>query len=342
MSEVETRSKPGETMVERELILPPQPIPPGRARSRFRVLPILITLAAVAIAVALGWAMWNAYMVAPWTRDGTVRAYVVTMAPEVAGRIIALPVADNQFVHKGDLLLVIDPVDYTITLGRAEAAVKEAEVNAQNAAREAKRRAELPDIAVSVEQRQTFQTTAVAAQAQYQQSVANLEQARVNVARTQIRSPVNGWVTNLLAQLGDYASVGTNIISVVDADSFWIDGYFEETNLGSVHEGDPAAIKLMGYSQLVRGHVAGIARGINVANAQPNQQGLATVNPIFTWVRLAQRVPVRIAIDQVPPGVVLVAGMTATVQIDPQPQQSPKSCSNGPCAESPAPVSTPL
>ena len=162
--------------------------------------------------------------------------------------------------------------------------------------------------------------TAVAAQAQYQQAVANLDQARVNLERTQIRSPVNGWVTNLLAQLGDYANVGQNMISLVDADSFWVDGYFEETNLGSIREGDPAEIKLMGYSQIVRGHVDSIARGINVANAQANQQGLATVNPIFTWVRLAQRIPVRIHIDEVPEGVRLVAGMTATVQIDPRPK----------------------
>ena len=131
-------------------------------------------------------------------------------------------------------------------------------------------------------------------------------------------------MTNLLAQLGDYANVGQNEISLVDADSFWVDGYFEETNLGSIREGDPASIKLMGYSQIVRGHVGSIARGINVSNAQPNGQGLATVNPIFTWVRLAQRIPVRIRIDRVPEGMVLAAGMTATVQIDPQPGRSPK------------------
>ena len=153
---------------------------------------------------------------------------------------------------------------------------------------------------------------------------ANLDQARVNLERTQIRSPVNGWVTNLLAQLGDYATVGQNLISLVDADSFWIDGYFEETNLEPIQVGDPASIKLMGYSQIVRGHVGSIARGINVANAQPNGQGLANVNPIFTWVRLAQRIPVRIHIDQVPDGVVLAAGMTATVQIDPRPSQPAK------------------
>ena len=131
-------------------------------------------------------------------------------------------------------------------------------------------------------------------------------------------------MTNLLAQLGDYANVGQNKISVVDADSFWVDGYFEETNVGPIQVGDPATIKLMGYSQIVRGHVGSIARGINVANAQPNAQGVATVNPIFTWVRLAQRIPVRIEIDQVPEGVILVAGMTATVQIDPKPRPPTK------------------
>jgi multidrug resistance efflux pump len=123
-------------------------------------------------------------------------------------------------------------------------------------------------------------------------------------------------VTNLLAQLGDYANVGQDEISVVDADSFWVDGYFEEPNLAPIRVGDPASIKLMGYTQILRGHVDSIARGINVANAQPNGQGLANVNPIFTWVRLAQRIPVRIRIDQVPEGVVLSAGMTATVQIE--------------------------
>jgi multidrug resistance efflux pump len=128
----------------------------------------------------------------------------------------------------------------------------------------------------------------------------------------------------LLAQLGDYATVGQKLISVVDTDSFWVDGYFEETSLGRINDGDPATIKLMGYSQLVRGHVGGIARGINVPNAQPDQAGLASVNPIFTWVRLAQRVPVRILVDQVPDDVRLVAGMTATVQIDPHPRASPR------------------
>jgi RND family efflux transporter MFP subunit len=248
-----------------------------------------------------------------------VRAYVVTVAREVAGRIVELPVADNQFVHKGDLLMTIDPTDYRISVDLAEAAVQQAEANAQNAQREAQRRLKLSDLAVTVEEQQIYQTNAVAAPAQLQQARANLEQARANLERTQIRSPATGWVTNLLAQFGDYAHVGENQISVVDADSFWIDGYFEETNLARVQAGDLATIKLMGHSQTIRGHVGSISRAINVASAQPNAEGVATVNPIFTWVRLAQRIPVRIEIDQVPEGVVLAAGMTATVQIDPRP-----------------------
>ena len=147
-----------------------------------------------------------------------------------------------------------------------------------------------------------------------------LNQARVYLQRTEIRSPVNGYVTNLLVQLGDYATVGKNLISLVDADSFWVDGYFEETNIDPIHVGDRAEIKLMGYPEIVRGHVDSIARAINVANAQPNGQGVANVNPIFTWVQLAQRIPVRIHIDSVPADVVLVAGMTAIVQIDMRPR----------------------
>jgi multidrug resistance efflux pump len=292
--------------------------PSGRHNtgSRIRIVPILITLGVVALAASFSWAMWEAYMGAPWTRDGTVRAYVVTMAPEVAGRIVELPVADNQFVHKGDLLMVIDPTDYAIAVGLAEAAVAQARANADNAVREARRRAQLTNLETSEEQKQTYASNAKATEAIYQQEVANLAHARVNLQRTSIRSPVNGYVTNLLAQRGDYANIGQNKISVVDVDSFWVDGYFEETSLGKIQDGDPASIKLMGYRQVVHGHVDSIARGINVANAQPNQAGLASVNPIFTWVRLAQRVPVRIRIDQVPAGVRLVQGMTATVQVD--------------------------
>jgi multidrug resistance efflux pump len=285
---------------------------------------VLITLAAVAIAVPLVWWMWNVYMGSPWTRDGTVRAYVVTMAPEVAGRIVELPVRDNQLVNKGELLMVIEPTNYEIAVKSGEANLERTKANLIVAKADYERREKLMSAAVSEEEKQTFKAKWLSAQADHRDAQANLEQARVNLKRTRIASPVNGYVTNLLAQLGDYANVGQNLISLVNSDSFWVDGYFEETNLEGIRVGDPASVRLMGYSDVVEGHVDSIARGINVPNAQPNEQGLATVNPIFTWVRLAQRIPVRIHIDKVPPGVVLSAGMTATVQINQRPEPAKK------------------
>jgi multidrug resistance efflux pump len=295
---------------------PPAEADLARTR-RLHAAPALVTVIGLVLAGIATRALWQAYAEAPWTRDGTVRAYVVTMAPEVSGRIVGLPVIDNQFVHKGDPLMVIDPTNYAIAVRLAEAAVQQAKSTMENDQREAERRRELPPVAVTVEQQQSYASRAIVAEAQYNQALANLDQARVNLYRCVIHSPVNGWVTNLLTQLGDYATEGQNVISITDADSFWLDGYFEETSLDRIHVGDPAEVKLMGNPQILHGHVNSIARAINVANAQPNGQGVATVNPIFTWVRLAQRVPVRINIDRVPDGVLLVAGQTATVQIEP-------------------------
>jgi multidrug resistance efflux pump len=289
-------------------------------KSRIRVAPILITLGIVAVAALLAWVTWQAYMGAPWTRDGTVRAYVVTMAPEVAGRIVKLAVADNQFVHKGDVLFEIDPADYRIALEQAQAQAQRDGAALEYARENETRKANLAKEGwTSTDIYQQTTSTLRQSEGVVALDKAAIARAQLDLSRAVIRSPANGYVTNLLAQLGDYASVGQKLISVVDTDSFWVDGYFEETNLRRIREGDQATVKLMGYSQLVRGHVGGVARGINIPNAQPDQTGLASVNPIFTWVRLAQRVPVRIHIDQVPDSVRLVAGMTATVLIDPQP-----------------------
>jgi len=294
-------------------------------KPRISLVPILITLGTVAVAALLGWATWQVYMVAPWTRDGTVRAYVVTMAPEVAGRIVKLSVADNQFVHKGDVLFEIEPADYRIALESAQAQAQRDGAALDYARTNENRQARLAKEGwASTEVYQQTTSTLHQLEAAVAADQAAINKAQLDLSRVVVRSPVNGYVTNLLAQLGDYATVGQKLISVVDSDSFWVDGYFEETSLRRIQDGDAATVKLMGYSQLVRGHVGGVARGINIPNAQPDQAGLASVNPIFTWVRLAQRVPVRIKIDQVPDGVRLVAGMTATVQIDPQLRSQPR------------------
>ena len=302
---------------ERDVATAPSRTGNLRLRGR-RLVPLLLTGIAALAACIMIWTMWQAYMASPWTRDATVRVYVVTLAPEVAGRIVELPVVDNQFVHKGDLLMVIESTNYAIAVSSAQAQVEQARVNMENDRLKAQRCQELTTLSTSIEQKQTYMTAAMASPASYQSALAQLAQAKVNLGRTRIASPVNGWVTNLQAQLGDYATVGTKNISVVNADSFWVDGYFEEVNVQAIKDGDPARIRLMGSSAPLQGHVEGVSHAINVSNAQADSAGLAQVNPVFTWVRLAQRIPVRIHLDRVPPGVRLVAGQTATVQMDPR------------------------
>ena len=180
---------------------------------------------------------------------------------------------------------------------------------------QSERRRHLSTLATTPEEQQTYAGSAIQAKAAFEAAQQQVAQAQINLNRTQVRSPVNGYVTNLLLRVGDYAHQGVSNVSIIDTDSYWIDGYFEETKMARVCAGDRAEAKLMGYSLPIIGHVATVTRGISVSDAVAGAQGLPNVDPVYTWVRLAQRVPVRIAIDEVPPGVPLVSGMTATVTI---------------------------
>jgi RND family efflux transporter MFP subunit len=277
-----------------------------------------LTLLVVAVALAAGWMLWRTYMLSPWTRDGTVRVYIVTIAPEVAGRIVQLNVLDNQYVHKGDLLFVVDPSDYKIAVDDTQAEVEEARERLTLSRSEAERRAQLNELAVSMEQKQIYAVGAATAAATYQQMFSRLAKAQLDLSRTEVRSPVDGWVTNLSLRQGDYSVVGKRALSLVDAHSFWVEGYFEETTIGPIKDGDLASVWLMGFPDEIKGHVDSLTRAINVPNAQSDASGVADVNPVFTWVRLAERVPVRIHLDVVPSTVRLVQGMTATVQVHPK------------------------
>ena len=273
------------------------------------------TTIAVLIALLLAWLFWVHYLYSPWTRDGRVRVEVVDIAAQISGQITELPVIDNQQVHKGDVLFIIDPRDYQYALAEAQANVESRLATLKVDEIEAQRRAKL-GAAVSAEEVQTYTSSYDVAKASYDQALAELDQARLNLSRTTVVSPVNGYVTNLHLRIGDYATPGQTKLSIVDSDSFWIAGYFEETKLPHIHEGDYAKVKLMGVGPAVAGHVASFARGIADTNSGANF-GLANVDPIFTWVRLAQRIPVRIEIDKVPKGVQLTAGQTCTIVISP-------------------------
>ena len=273
-----------------------------------------ITLAVALLALVLASLLWWHYLRAPWTRDGRVRVEVVAIASQVAGQVRSLPVVDNQWVKKGDILFEIDPVDYRLALQQADSTLKSRQSDLLVAQENSVRRQKLGQ-AVSMEDRQTSQSSADVASAARDSAQAARDQAQVNLERTIIRSPVNGYVTNLTLRVGDYATPGQIKLTMVDSDSFWIVGYFEETKLPRIHVGDEARVRLMGWSPEILGHVESTARAIADTNAEDNAAGLANVSPIFTWVRLAQRIPVRIHIDQIPKGVTISAGQTCTIII---------------------------
>ena len=279
----------------------------------FRLAATALILGVAALAATV---VWQFYVTAPWTRDGRVRVQVANIAPQVSGSIVDLKVEDNQEVRIGDVLYVIDPFDFEVSVTSAEAELKNREADLQVKQAQAARRAALSTVSTSVEEKQQYAGTAKIAEAALDSAKAQLAQAKKNLERTQVRSTVNGRVTNLLLRVGDFASTGTANVRVIDTDSFWVDGYFEETKMANIRVGAAAEMALMGYAAPLHGTVESVTLGISTANAAPSTQGLPNVDPVYTWVRLAQRVPVRIRIGQVPPEVRLVAGMTATVVIE--------------------------
>ena len=287
----------------------------GASRTARLLLRTVATAAIAVVAVAVGLVTWDQYNAGPWTRNGRVRVHVASVAPQISGQIKELRIVDNQFVHKGDILYVVDPFDFEVSLRAHKATLQQkiADLNVKQL--QSERRNRLSELSTSVEQKQVYEGSALQAKAAVDATQEQVAQAEINLQRTEVRSPVNGFVTNLLLREGDYAHQGATNVSIIDTDSYWVDGYFEETKLARLCVGDRAEAKLMGYSAPIIGHIATVTRGVSVSNAAAATQGLPNVDPVYTWVRLAQRVPVRIAIDTVPPGVPLVSGLTATVTI---------------------------
>ena len=284
---------------------------------------LLATLIILALAIWLGRSLWVNYMDRPWTRDGRVRAEIVSVAADVTGAVVDVPVRDNQHVKKGDLLLQIDPEHYRIAVKQAEALVAAKKATLAMRESNARRRAAMDEQVVSRESREDASSSASAATAEYQQALAALDAAKLSLERTQVRAPVDGFVTNLSVHRGDYARAGEAKLAVVDENSYWIYGYFEETKLPYIRIGDPAELRLMSGERL-DGHVESIARAIYDRDNPQSRELVADVNPTFNWVRLAQRVPVRIHIDKVPDGLTLSAGMTATVIVHPSGESAQK------------------
>ena len=280
-----------------------------------RIMPLLspvITLAAAAVAiVVLRW-MWFHYERAPWTRDGRVRADVVSVAPDEAGFVTSVTVMDNQTVRKGDELFRLDTARYEIALHQAQAVVARERATLVEARREARRNDKLGDL-VAFEVREQSAARAQEAEADLARGLADLAAAQLNLRRAVIVAPVNGVVTNLELRPGNYLTTGRQALALVDSDSLHVDGYFEETMLRHIRAGDRVSVSLMGESRLVYGRVESIAPAIDDRERTPTGNLVANINPTFSWVRLAQRVPVRIKLDPGETEVRLIAGRTATI-----------------------------
>lgn len=281
---------------------------------------IFVTITTVVAALIVGWFVWDYYLNQPWTRDGRVCADVVRVAPDVSGLVSEVLVHDNQPVHKGEVLFRVDQARFTLALQQSAATLASAEAALKLARREAARYQKLEnDNAVS--HSESEQTTTVAAQreADYQMALVTRDLARLNLERSEVRAPVNGSLSNFSLRPGDYITAGQAVTALVDDDSYYVAGYFEETKLRRIHIGDAVRVRLMGDAAGLPGHVASIAPGIEDRERTDSSRLLANVNPTFSWVRLAQRVPVRVTLDH--PNR-LVAGETATVIVLPAETQA--------------------
>lgn len=292
----------------------------------------LSTLLVAALAIIAAWLVWNYYTQSPWTRDGKVRAEQVGVTPQVSGSILQLNVRDNQLVKAGDVLFRIDDTPYKIALlnaraqlAKAKAEVARAQAEQKKAASDASRRRHLSQNFISVEDLEnantalnTATTNLEAAKAVVGVAQATLDHAQWQLTQTEIKAPVDGWVTNLSTRVGDYAAVGHPVFALVDSRSFYVVGYFEETKLRNIRPGDSAQIILYSSKQKLQGHVSSIGRAIVDQSVESGGDLVANIKPNIPWVRLAQRVPVRIEFDHLPPDTILVSGTTCTVAIGAQ------------------------
>ena len=282
---------------------------------------VAVTLGVVVVAIFAGFHLWQYYMLTPWTRDARIRADVVVIAPDVSGWVRELKAVDNQAVKAGDLLLSIDRERFEAAVEKARAVVQTRQQQLSLREHEASRRAALGPQAISAELRENAQINAGIARGELREAQAEAKVAELNLARSQVLAPRSGHITNLRLAEGNYVNAGQPVMALIDDSTFYVQAYFEETKLPRIRVGDPVKVWLMSAGHALEGHVESISRGITDRNANPDSQLLAEVEPTFNWVRLAQRIPVRIKLEQLPDGMTLSAGMTASVQVREDPVQ---------------------
>ncbi len=282
-----------------------------------KLLRIGVTLLVVAAAIIAGNWVWNHYLYAPWTRDGRVRADVITLAPDVSGWVTKLDVVNNQAVSKGDLLFTIDDVRYKANIVEAEAYVVEKRSAWELATHQYERRQGLSGRqAISDENLETYRIYTESARASYELARAQLKTIQIDLSHTRMVAPEAGTISNISLREGNYVTKGAPVLSLLKKDSFYVTGYFEETKLQAVYVGQQARITLMGGGHEFSGTVTSIAQGIADTNTSSNSELLPQVKQVVNWVRLAQRIPVEIALDPLPDNIHISAGMTVSIYLD--------------------------
>ncbi|MBP2195365.1 p-hydroxybenzoic acid efflux pump subunit AaeA [Pantoea cypripedii] len=273
-----------------------------------------ITLLLVVIAIVIIFRAWVFYTESPWTRDAKFSADVVAISPDVTGLITDVPVHDNQLVKKGDTLFVVDRPRYQMALDQAQADVEYYQAVANEKRREAARRNQLGTSAMSREAIDQANNDLTTTEHQLAKAIATRDLAVIDLDRTTIKAPSDGWVTNLNVYEGEFITRGSVAVALVQQHSFYVMAYMEETKLNGVRPGFRAEITPLGSNTVLRGTVDSIAAGVTNSSSSVDSKGMATVDSNLEWVRLAQRVPVRIHLDD-QPGNRFPAGTTATVVI---------------------------
>ena len=279
----------------------------------------IINIALIAVVAWYAYQAFEDYITNPWTRDGQVRGHVIQVAPRVSGMVTRIAVIDNQLVSQGDLLFEIDSEPFEISISQAQANLERAHISSKSAKIEYDRLQEIfAKDAGAVSQKDLNRR-----EANYLQSISQIDIAReqlraakLNLTYTQVRASVDGYVSNINFQIGTQAVVNTPILALVDRNSFWVFGYFRESQIGEFKIGDSARVTLMAYPDTpLTGHVESLGWGIAPSDGTVGYNLLPSIKPVFQWIRLAQRIPVRIKLDEVPKGVELRFGLTASVMI---------------------------
>ncbi|TQI82453.1 p-hydroxybenzoic acid efflux pump subunit AaeA [Serratia fonticola] len=280
-----------------------------------KIIRIAITLILVLLAAIAVFKAWAFYTESPWTRDAKFTADVVAIAPDVSGLLTDVPIIDNQLVKAGQILFVIDQPRYQQALAEANADVAYYQTLAAEKKREAGRRVRLGVQAMSQEEIDQSNNVLQTVQHQLAKAIAARDLAQLDLERTTVRAPADGWVTNLNVHAGEFITRGSTAVALVKKNSFYIIAYLEETKLHGLNKGDRAEITPLGSNRIMHGTVDSLAAAVNNSSSTVDSKGLASIDSNLEWVRLAQRVPVKIILDEKDQQHPYPAGTTATVVI---------------------------